>query len=76
MSAKEPNLQESNVRQVQATLVERMEQIKSGLPENPYTDDRSMFALGQIQGLQFACDMIDDMWHAVELLHMNRRVGA
>ncbi|CAM4256721.1 MULTISPECIES: hypothetical protein [Corynebacterium] len=75
MSTKEPNLQESNVRQVQAQLDEYIAMLTRSLEYDP-ADPRRMFALGKVSGLEYARDALDDMWQVVETIHANRRVGA
>lgn len=75
MSTKEPNLQESNVRQVQAQLDDYIAMVTRSLECDP-DDQRRMFALGKVSGLEYARDALDDMWRVVETIHEARRVGA
>lgn len=76
MSTKEPNLQESNVRQVQAQLDEFIASIKDALPEDPCADNIGVYNLGKVRGLEIARDTLENMWQIVEILHENRRIGA
>lgn len=73
MSTKEPNLQESNVRQVQATIDEYIKFLMKTLEDAD--DDRQLFVLGKTSGLAFARGLLDDMWDVVETLDENRRIG-